>query len=411
MRIRGDPGRGRSKVRTAGRFFTPPPSQGDYRPLRAPEQPARDRRSQRSPGSLLIALAIHYWVEPAKSLPAFFPGHEAGRTTTTSSTGSPRCSSGSALLRLRLVPDRPAHADRGLSRVVAARRLISYGQAIVLGLLQGVSRALPDLEPRPQRDPPEPARLGHPPERRLLPHLPRRDAPGDRARPARLLLARLGADRAAASAARCATARSRRTTPTRKLGWLLVVGTIPAGILGLLLEHTLRTCSPRRTSAAFFLMLNGVLLYGAERAAPARAADRRRDDDDARIARSVELARRARRRRRAGARADPGLLALGRDDGRRPAGRALERGRGALRVPARDADHRRRRGAQAPRPARARRATACAGRRSSARSAPPLTAYLAVRFLMRFFETNRLTPFAVYCFAAGLACTIYFAVN
>ena len=26
-----------------------------------------------------------------------------------------------------------------------------------------------------------------------------------------------------------------------------------------------------------------------------------------------------------------------------------------------------------------------------------LTAYLSVRFLMRFFETNRLTPFAIYC--------------
>ena len=29
------------------------------------------------------------------------------------------------------------------------------------------------------------------------------------------------------------------------------------------------------------------------------------------------------------------------------------------------------------------------------------TAYLAVRFLMRYFETNRLTPFAVYCVVAG----------
>src|SRR5436309_15610 len=38
-----------------------------------------------------------------------------------------------------------------------------------------------------------------------------------------------------------------------------------------------------------------------------------------------------------------------------------------------------------------------------------LTAYLSVRFLMRFFETNRLTPFASYCLAAGLACTLYFA--
>ena len=37
-----------------------------------------------------------------------------------------------------------------------------------------------------------------------------------------------------------------------------------------------------------------------------------------------------------------------------------------------------------------------------------VTAYLAVRFLMRFFETNTLIPFAVYCFVAGIACTIYF---
>lgn len=39
-----------------------------------------------------------------------------------------------------------------------------------------------------------------------------------------------------------------------------------------------------------------------------------------------------------------------------------------------------------------------------------VTAYLSVRFLMRFFHTNRLRPFAIYCFCAGLAMTIYFAV-
>ncbi len=39
-----------------------------------------------------------------------------------------------------------------------------------------------------------------------------------------------------------------------------------------------------------------------------------------------------------------------------------------------------------------------------------VTAYLAVRFLMRFFETNRLTPFAIYCFAAGALASIYFLI-
>jgi hypothetical protein len=29
-------------------------------------------------GVLLIAVAVIYWIEPAKSLPSFFPGHEAG---------------------------------------------------------------------------------------------------------------------------------------------------------------------------------------------------------------------------------------------------------------------------------------------------------------------------------------------
>ena len=40
-----------------------------------------------------------------------------------------------------------------------------------------------------------------------------------------------------------------------------------------------------------------------------------------------------------------------------------------------------------------------------------LTAYLSVRFLMRYFETNRLTPFAAYCFVAGLLLSVYFAVT
>ncbi len=29
-------------------------------------------------GVVLIAIALIYWVEPAGSLPSFFPGHEAG---------------------------------------------------------------------------------------------------------------------------------------------------------------------------------------------------------------------------------------------------------------------------------------------------------------------------------------------
>ncbi len=52
--------------------------------------------------------------------------------------------------------------------------------------------------------------------------------------------------------------------PDAKLGWLLVVSTIPAGFIGLLLKDQIRgfLLSPR--SAASFLILNGLLLLAAE---------------------------------------------------------------------------------------------------------------------------------------------------
>src|SRR5438477_3725642 len=46
-----------------------------------------------------------------------------------------------------------------------------------------------------------------------------------------------------------------------RLGWLLVVGTIPAGILGLLLEHPLRHLFASGPSAAAFLIAHGVVLF------------------------------------------------------------------------------------------------------------------------------------------------------
>src|SRR5438105_5416656 len=51
--------------------------------------------------------------------------------------------------------------------------------------------------------------------------------------------------------------------PDARLAWFLVVGTIPAGILGLLLEHKLRDVLASAPSAAVFLLVHGVLLYRA----------------------------------------------------------------------------------------------------------------------------------------------------
>jgi undecaprenyl-diphosphatase len=38
------------------------------------------------------------------------------------------------------------------------------------------------------------------------------------------------------------------------------------------------------------------------------------------------------------------------------------------------------------------------------------TTYFAVKFLLRFFESNRLTPFGIYCLGAGVTCTLIFAL-
>ena len=42
--------------------------------------------------------------------------------------------------------------------------------------------------------------------------------------------------------------------------------------------------------------------------------------------------------------------------------------------------------------------------------AAAVTTYLAVKFLLRFFQTNRLTPFGIYCIVAGLIFTFAFAL-
>jgi undecaprenyl-diphosphatase len=49
-----------------------------------------------------------------------------------------------------------------------------------------------------------------------------------------------------------------------KLGWLLVVGTIPVGIIGLVFEKQAKQFFTSPAQAAFFLIVNGVILFGAE---------------------------------------------------------------------------------------------------------------------------------------------------
>jgi undecaprenyl-diphosphatase len=53
-------------------------------------------------------------------------------------------------------------------------------------------------------------------------------------------------------------------TKDEKLAWLIVAATIPAGIIGLLFEHTLRTTFAKPTAAASFLFVNGIILAVGE---------------------------------------------------------------------------------------------------------------------------------------------------
>jgi len=193
-----------------------------------------------------------------------------------------------------------------------------------------------------------------------------------------------------------------------KLGWLLVVGTIPAGILGLTLEHALRGLFASPASAAFFLMLNGVLLFGAE--ALRRRAPETDADDDKRIARQMSFTQSfvvgAAQAialipgfSRSGAAMGGGLIVgLSHKDAARFAfllATPIIGAAAVLKLPelfGPDGDGIR-------------------GQALVASLCSALTAYLSVRFLMRYFETRTLIPFAVWCLAFGAACSIYFAVT
>ena len=193
-----------------------------------------------------------------------------------------------------------------------------------------------------------------------------------------------------------------------KLGWLLVVGTIPAGILGIALQDKLRTLFASPQYASIFLACNALVLYGAEllrRRAPTTA-----DDDDERIARTVSwrdatLVGAAQALAlipgfsRSGASIGGGLLVgLSHKDAARFAfllATPIIFAAAVLKLP--DFAGSQGNGVRGP---------ALVGAICSA-----ATAYLAVRFLMRYFETRTLLPFAIYCAVAGTASAIYFAVS
>ena len=193
-----------------------------------------------------------------------------------------------------------------------------------------------------------------------------------------------------------------------RLAWLLIVGTIPAGILGLALESALRKIFASPQYAAVFLALNGVLLYGAELLR--RRAPQVDEDDDTRIARTVSwrdsaLVGGAQSLAlipgfsRSGMAMGGGLLVgLSHKDAARFAfllATPIILAAGVLKLPE-----------LAGPEGNGVRGPAALGALCAA-----VSAWFSVRFLMRYFETQTLTPFAIYCVAAGTATAIYFAAT
>jgi undecaprenyl-diphosphatase len=195
-----------------------------------------------------------------------------------------------------------------------------------------------------------------------------------------------------------------------RLGWLLVVGTIPAGVIGLLLEHPLRKLFASAASAAAFLIVNGILLLVFERlrARPPRPGDHLGDSDE-RIARlhwrqaigvgTAQAAALVPGISRSGITMGGGLLfGLSNEDAARYAfllATPIIGAAAALKLP--DLFGSAGDGVRGP----AAVAALCAA----------VTTYFAVRFLLRFFETNRLSPFGVYCLGAGTVSTLVFALG
>jgi undecaprenyl-diphosphatase len=218
------------------------------------------------------------------------------------------------------------------------------------------------------------------------------------------------------------------TDADERLAWLLVIATIPVGITGLALEHTFRTLFAKPLAAAIFLTINGLILLAGE-ALRRRAPSDAPDDDDSeppqpatrRISSAADVHREPTRRLATlhyGEAAIIGffqtfaLLAgisrsgiamvggLARGLSHRDAARfsfllatPVILAAGVLKLPTLAGP------AGAHIHGQVLLGAAIAG----------LASYASVKWLTRYFETRTLIPFAIYCLLAGTICIIRFA--
>jgi undecaprenyl-diphosphatase len=224
--------------------------------------------------------------------------------------------------------------------------------------------------------------------------------------------------------------RDRRIdTPEQRLAWLLVVATIPAGIVGLALESVLRTQFAKPLSASIFLTVNGGILLLGERLRkrdavrtlavrhgevtehdrsgvvvkddPAGGGPRRRLDTmemrEAGIIGVVQVLPLIAGISRSGVTMVAGLVrGLDHEDAARFSfllATPVILAAGLLKVP--DLTGHLAKGVH--------------GQILVGCLVAAVAAYLSVKFLLRYFETRTLTPFAIYCLAVGVVSIVRFA--
>jgi undecaprenyl-diphosphatase len=194
-----------------------------------------------------------------------------------------------------------------------------------------------------------------------------------------------------------------------RIGWLLVVATVPAGLLGLLFEDPLRRLFASARIAATFLIVNGVILLLAERLrkrANSRVSSKQRDTVIAQLRWKHAVGIGAAQAgallpgiSRSGSSMAGGLLAGLDNEGAARFSFLLATpviGAAAL--------------LQLPELFQQSIAPMRMAIVSGALCAA-VSAFFSVRFLVRYFQTKTLTPFAIYCLAAGSVFFVYLTLR
>jgi undecaprenyl-diphosphatase len=192
-----------------------------------------------------------------------------------------------------------------------------------------------------------------------------------------------------------------------KLGWLLVVATIPAGILGILFETQLQSLFANPTLVAGVLILNGLLLFGAE-FLRRKKKEQTPTQSNERIAKLtwfqaikiglLQCIALIPGFSRTGATLTGSLLSgLSHEDSARFAFLLATPIIGAAAV--------------LKLPELVHSSSSVIFSAILGAVAAGIAAFLSVKFLTKYFQTNTLTPFAVYCTVVGVLLSLLFLIH